>query len=113
MPASMAYTMIRSASAAIIGAWLAVGAAAPACANVITDWDEKAIAAVAPLAGVAPPYLPYLAYRMMGMVHAAMFDAVNSIERRYRPYRAKSWMRDLRGGKYADTMDIACQQRLD
>ena len=35
------------------------------------------------------------------MVHAAMFDAVNSIERRYRPYRAKSWMRDLRGGKYA------------
>lgn len=86
MPASMAYTMIRSASAAIIGAWLAVGAAAPACANVITDWDEKAIAAVAPLAGVAPPYLPYLAYRMMGMVHAAMFDAVNSIERRYRPY---------------------------
>ena len=23
---------------------------------------------------------------MMGMVHAAMFDAVNSIERRYRPY---------------------------
>src|SRR5713226_8327883 len=23
---------------------------------------------------------------MMGMLHAAMFDAVNSIERRYRPY---------------------------
>jgi PAP2 superfamily len=29
---------------------------------------------------------PYLAQRMMGMVHIAMFDAVNSIERRYRPY---------------------------
>ena len=29
---------------------------------------------------------PYLAQRAMGMVHAAMFDAVNSIERRYRPY---------------------------
>ncbi len=28
----------------------------------------------------------YVAQRMMGMVHAAMFDAVNSIERRYRPY---------------------------
>jgi len=27
-----------------------------------------------------------MAQRMMGMVHAAMFDAVNSIERRYRPY---------------------------
>jgi hypothetical protein len=29
---------------------------------------------------------PYMAQRMMGMVHAAMFDAVNSIEPRYRPY---------------------------
>ena len=28
----------------------------------------------------------YTAQRMMGMVHAAMFDAVNSIERRYQPY---------------------------
>jgi hypothetical protein len=27
-----------------------------------------------------------MAQRMMAMVHAAMFDAVNSIERRYRPY---------------------------
>ena len=29
---------------------------------------------------------PYMAQRMMAMVHAAMFEAVNSIERRYRPY---------------------------
>jgi hypothetical protein len=72
--------------AATIGAWLAVGAAAPACANVITDWDEKAIVAVAPLARVPSPYTPYAAYRMMGIVHAAMFDAVNSIDRRHRPY---------------------------
>jgi ribosome-associated toxin RatA of RatAB toxin-antitoxin module len=28
----------------------------------------------------------YTAQRVMAMVHAAMFDAVNSIERRYRPY---------------------------
>ena len=63
-------------------AWLAVGAAAPACANVITDWDEKAIAAVASLAGVAPPYSPYVAFRKMGMVHAAMFDAVNNFQDR-------------------------------
>jgi hypothetical protein len=70
----------------MIGVCLAVGAAAPAWANVITDWDEKAIAAAAPLAGTTPPYSPYAAYRMMAIVHAAMFDAVNSIERRYRPY---------------------------
>src|SRR6266511_3534705 len=86
MPASMAYAINRSVWAATIGAWLAVGAAAPAYANVITDWDEKAIAAVAPLASVPSPYTPYAAYRMMGIVHAAMFDAVNSIERRHRPY---------------------------
>jgi hypothetical protein len=86
MPASTAYTMNRSVGVATIGAWLAVAAAAPACANVITDWDEKAIAAVAPLVSVPSPYTPYAAYRMMGIVHAAMFDSVNSIERHHRPY---------------------------
>ncbi|HEU4439832.1 MAG TPA: vanadium-dependent haloperoxidase [Methylomirabilota bacterium] len=70
----------------VLSPWLAVVAAAPAYANVITDWDEKAIAAVAPLATTPSPTTPYGAYRMMGMVHAAMFDAVNSIERRHRPY---------------------------
>jgi hypothetical protein len=86
MPASIAHAMKCSVWAVTIGAWLAVAAVAPACANVITDWDEKAIAAVAPLASVPSPYTPYAAYRMMGIVHAAMFDAVNSIERRHRPY---------------------------
>ena len=83
---SIPSTMTRVVLAATIGIWLAVGAAAPAWANVITDWDEKAIVAVAPLASVPSPYTPYAAYRMMAIVHAAMFDAVNSIERRYRPY---------------------------
>jgi hypothetical protein len=86
MLASLARTKNRSVWAATIGAWLAVGPTAPACANVITDWDEKAIIAVAPLASVPSPYTPYAAYRMMGIVHAAMFDAVNSVERRHRPY---------------------------
>src|SRR3954469_3260775 len=51
--------------------------AVPAVANVITDWDTKAIAIVPP----AP-----LGQRELAMVHVAMFDAVNAIERRYRPY---------------------------
>jgi hypothetical protein len=59
------------------------GAAQSAFANVITDWDEKGVAIVVPSLGGASPYPPQ---RMMGIVHAAMFDAVNSIERRYRPY---------------------------
>ena len=84
-PASPAYTMSRSVSAIIIGAWLAVGVPASATANVITDWDEKAVAVVTPMAASAGQH-GLAAQRMMGMVHAAMFDAVNSIERRYRPY---------------------------
>jgi hypothetical protein len=56
-----------------------ISAAPPAFADVITDWDEKAVAIV----NAMPPYN---SERIMGMVHAAMFDAVNSIERRYRPY---------------------------
>jgi hypothetical protein len=56
-----------------------------AFANVITDWDEKAVAVVTPMAALSGTS-PYTAMRMMAMVHAAMFDAVNSIERRYRPY---------------------------
>ena len=79
-------TMNHSFRAAIIGPWLAAVAAAPAYANVITDWDEKAIAAVAPLTTVPSAATPYAAYRMMGILHAAMFDAVNSIERRHRSY---------------------------
>src|ERR1700720_4464697 len=62
-----------------------IGAAPSAFANVITDWDEKGIAAVTGMASLGGTQV-YTAQRMMGMVHAAMFDAVNSIERRYRPY---------------------------
>ncbi len=56
-----------------------------AFANVITDWDEKALVVVTPMASLGGTN-PYMAQRMMGMVHAAMFDAVNSIDRSYRPY---------------------------
>src|SRR5712672_4628393 len=63
-----------------------MGSAQSAFANVITDWDEKAVAVVVPSLSGTSPYPPQ---RMIGMVHAAMFDAVNSIERRYRPYLAQ------------------------
>jgi hypothetical protein len=85
MRASVAYTLSRSVPAAVIGAWVAVGAPAAARANVITDWDEKAVIVVTPMASLGGT-TPYMAQRFMGMVHAAMFDAVNSIEPRYQPY---------------------------
>jgi hypothetical protein len=77
--------MSRSVPAALIGAWIAAGAPASALANVITDWDEKAVSVVTPMASLGGT-VPYMAQRFMGMVHCAMFDAVNSIERRYQPY---------------------------
>ena len=62
---------------------LAVALIAPASsafADVITDWNEKAVGFVtgkmAPAAG----------QRIVTIMHVAMFDAVNSIEPRYRPY---------------------------
>jgi len=76
----------HSASAIIFCAWLAIGVPVPANANVITDWDEKAVAVVMPPGPVSVSQQVYTAQRMMGMVHAAMFDAINSIERRYQPY---------------------------
>ena len=54
--------------------------AAPVSANVITDWDTKAVAFIGPVPGAAT------AQREMALVHIAMFDAVNSIDPRYRPY---------------------------
>jgi hypothetical protein len=86
MRAPMVHTMCRSVLVAIIGAWVAAGAPAPAWANVIADRDEKALVVVTPMASFGGTS-PYMAQRMMAMVHAAMFDAVNSIERRYRPYQ--------------------------
>ena len=52
----------------------------PASADVITDWNQKAVALVQPR--MPPPQ----GHRATAMIHLAMFDAVNSIERRYRPY---------------------------
>jgi hypothetical protein len=55
-----------------------------ATANVITDWDEKAVAAGYTAKQGPPPHS-----RIVAIVHLAMFEAVNSIDGRYRPYRAK------------------------
>jgi len=58
-----------------------IGLAQPASADAIADWNEKVLAHVLGRNLPPPP-----AERIMAMVHLAMFDAVNSIERRYRPY---------------------------
>jgi hypothetical protein len=69
-------------------AWLLLAAfltspVSVASANVVADWDEKAVAFI------QPRMVPPVAYRAIAMVHIAMFDAVNSIEPVYRPYYAQ------------------------
>ena len=56
-----------------------------AAGNVINDWDEKAVSIVQ--TGTVPP--PPTAFRTMAILHVAMFDAVNSIEPRYKPYKIR------------------------
>ncbi|MFL5045845.1 MAG: hypothetical protein ACJ8EA_13470, partial [Xanthobacteraceae bacterium] len=68
----------------VLPAMMLIGLAGPVCADVITDWNEKTIAIV-----TARTMLPPQAERVVATVHVAMFDAVNSIERRYLPYRAQ------------------------
>src|SRR4029077_12410956 len=70
-------------------AWILLAAClmnplAAAAANVVTDWDEKAVAYI------QPRMVPPAAYRAMAIVHIAMFDAVNSIEPLYRSYQNSS-----------------------
>jgi len=52
----------------------------PVLADVLTDWNEKTVAFV------TPRMVPAAGLRVVAMVQVAMFDAVNSIDRRYRPY---------------------------
>jgi hypothetical protein len=58
------------------------GAALPARADMITFWNAKAIE-------LLPKMKKQGTYNLRGlaMVHAAMFDAVNSVERKYTPLR--------------------------
>jgi len=66
--------------------WLVAGTVldlhACAVADSVTDWNETALACK--LTAKQPSYA---AARTMAMVHLAMFDAVNSIEHGYAPYK--------------------------
>lgn len=62
---------------------LLVVLAGTAHADIITDWNEKAVAA-----GVKAQAGPMQA-RNAAIVQVAMFDALNAIERRYTPYRVQ------------------------
>ena len=53
-------------------------------ANVVLDWNVTALTVAA-----SPPISPPQQYRSLAIVHTAIFDAVNAIDRRYASYGPK------------------------
>jgi len=66
----------------VLIASLLLGLTGFSAADVITDWNEKAVSA-----GYTARVTPGVSARNIAMVHIAMFEALNSIEPRYTPYR--------------------------
>jgi hypothetical protein len=58
-----------------------IGLYRPAAADIVSDWNEKAISFALARGWAAPA-----AERLLAMTHLAVFDAVNAVERGYRPY---------------------------
>jgi hypothetical protein len=69
-----------STSKWMIPAIMLVCQTSPVFADVLTDWNEKTVAFV------TPRMVPAAGQRVVAMVQVAMFDAINSIDRSYRPY---------------------------
>jgi hypothetical protein len=72
---------MRLCTGKMLAAVAIFGLAPPASADVIADWNENAVSY-----GVLHNMGPPPAERIVAMMQLAMFDAVNSIERKYRPY---------------------------
>jgi hypothetical protein len=67
---------------AVVAAVLFVSLAGYASADVVMDWNARA-ETLASGKRMAPPPTA----RMMALLHVAIYEAVNAIERRYEPYR--------------------------
>jgi hypothetical protein len=55
-----------------------------AAADVVTEWNQQANASI-----LEAKIYPYAGTRVLAIMHVAMFDAINSIEGHYTPYRFK------------------------
>jgi hypothetical protein len=78
-----------------VAALLSLAAAAPARADEVTDWHKIAYRSLTiPLPDGRVPSPPVTTIHL-AMMHGAVYDAVNAIDRRYQPYlvspRAKWW----------------------
>ena len=73
-------TFLATKSRILLAMALTVAFAGAAHADVIMDWNAKGDA-------IAAEKQVLLQTRVMSMLHIAMFEAVNAIERRYAPYK--------------------------
>src|SRR5262245_49748232 len=65
--------------------------AAIAHANVVTDWDAKAMDVIQGNAPAPPPEIgPAGGERIATIMHLAMFGAVNTIDPHYQPYQGQT-----------------------
>jgi hypothetical protein len=85
------------ASAAILGATLALAAPALARADTVTDWNDIASTAIVVNANQPPP----VSVLSFAMTQGAVYDAVNAIDRRHRPYLVQP------PGRRSDSKDAA------
>ena len=74
----------------------------PARADVVTDWNMRA-ATIATAAGLPPPST----YRVMAIVQIAVYEAINSISRKYPPFRVRI---DAPPGASIDTATAAANR---
>ena len=73
----------------------------PARADVVTDWNARA-----ETIGIEKQVTPAYNARQMAIMHVAVFEAVNAIERRYAPYRLNLT------AERAASKEAACAERL-
>jgi hypothetical protein len=62
--------------------------------EVIVEWNRAVVANT-------PATVGLLSFRYQAMVHIAMFDAVNSIQGRYRPYHVRVWAHPMASAEAA------------
>jgi PAP2 superfamily len=72
---------IRTPFTLLVGAVATLALPAAVTADVVTDWAAKGVATGAEKQLANAPFT-----RGLAMMHVAMFEAINAIERRYRPY---------------------------
>jgi hypothetical protein len=75
----------------LVAGLIALSFSTSARANTVTDWNAHAVNALVGTAAQSPT----VSTIHLAMVHGAVYDAVNSIDRRYAPYvvraRARDW----------------------